>query len=405
MVDSSLLEKSVLNEKNIFNGFYKNKKILLTGHTGFKGAWLTYWLTLMGAEVIGYSREIFSGPSLFTVLALEENITHIEGNVRNYNHLKDVFKKHKPDLVFHLAAQAIVRYSYTEPLETFSTNIMGTANLLEAVKNSSVQAVVNVTTDKCYENMEWHWPYRETDRLGGFDPYSSSKACSEIVTSSMRRSFYNLENPIGLASARAGNVIGGGDWAEDRIIPDCIRAIVKDEPIILRNPNAVRPWQHVLEPLSGYLLLGQLLYSEPEKYGSAWNFGPAASNVLTVEKLAQVMTETWGSGEYRVEGDAGLHEATLLTLDISKARNILKWSPVMDAEETMKMTVNWYKEYYHHEDNRLNIELDNPKKEPPKKETQENDNQKSDHMRKVTLNQINQFIEKANNLGINWSQK
>lgn len=325
---------------------YKGKKVLVTGHTGFKGSWLSIWLKSLGAEVIGYSLEPYTEPSMFEVCDLDSKMTSIIGDIRNYSQLDKVIEDYKPEIVFHLAAQALVRYSYINPVETYETNIMGTVNLLEAVKKSeSVKSVVVITTDKCYENKEWVYGYRETDPMGGYDPYSSSKGCVELIVSSYRNSFYN-DRGIALASARAGNVIGGGDWSEDRLIPDFVRAVSEGKSISIRSPLATRPWQHVLEPLSGYLKLGALMFRDREKYSSGWNFGPNDTDIINVEGVLRYCIEVWGKGSINIEEGNFVHEANLLKLDISKVRANLKWNPLYNIEECIKKTVDWYKEYY-----------------------------------------------------------
>lgn len=324
---------------------YNGKRVLVTGHTGFKGSWLSIWLKSLGAEVIGYSLEPHTEPSMFKVCNLESQMTSIIGDVRNYPVLHRVIEEYKPDMIFHLAAQALVRHSYKNPIETYETNIMGTVNLLEAAKNSkSVKSVIVVTTDKCYENKEWVYGYRETDPMGGYDPYSSSKGCAELIVSSYRNSFYN-ERGIALSSVRAGNVIGGGDWSEDRLIPDFVRSSLKEEPVIIRNPSATRPWQYVLEPLSGYLLLGALMIGDRENYSGAWNFGPRDADVLGVEEILNLCTKIWGRGVVNIERNNNLHEASLLKLDISKARTILNWDPVYNIKKAVEETIFWYKEF------------------------------------------------------------
>jgi len=327
--------------------FFKSKKILITGHTGFKGSWLTLWLTEMGANVIGYSLEPPTEPSMFDALNLKERIIHVIGDVRDEEKLKKTFKTHRPELVFHLAAQPLVRYSYIAPKYTYEVNVIGTINLLEAVRETdTVKAVVVVTSDKCYENKEWIYGYRETDPVGGYDPYSSSKGCAELVVSAYRRSYFeNLG--IALSSVRAGNVIGGGDWQADRLVPDCIRALSKGETIKIRNPDAIRPWQYVLEPLSGYLLLASKMLERTNKFEGAWNFGPPDADILTVEELVNKVLKYWGGGSYRVtENKDELHEARLLKLDSSMARFLLGWRFKYDVERAVKETVEWYKNYY-----------------------------------------------------------
>ncbi|BCZ48611.1 CDP-glucose 4,6-dehydratase [Clostridium gelidum] len=335
---------------NAFNNIYSGKKVLITGHTGFKGSWLSIWLKKLGAEVIGYSLDPPTDPSMFRICRLDERITNIIGDIRDEARLTNVFKEYQPEIVFHLAAQPLVRYSYNFPKETYETNVMGTVNLLEAAKKvNSVKAVVVITTDKCYENKEWIYGYRETDPMGGYDPYSSSKGCAELVVSAYRNSFYR-ENGIALASARAGNVIGGGDWAEDRLIPDFIRSVSENRPILIRNPLATRPWQHVLEPLSGYLRLGALMLNNKEKYSNGWNFGPSDTNILNVEDILKLCINCFGKGSIQVDELEHRHEANLLKLDSTKARNYLNWCPVYNANQAVENTILWYKRYYKNRD-------------------------------------------------------
>jgi len=335
-----------------FKNIYKNKKVLITGHTGFKGSWLSLWLLELGANVIGYSLEPPTEPNLFESINLKNKITHIFGDVRDENHLFTVFEKYKPEFVFHLAAQPLVRLSYTEPKLTYETNIMGTINVLEAArKANSVKVCIVITTDKCYENKEWIYGYREIDPMGGYDPYSSSKGCAELITAAYRNSFFNPDDygrnhKVALSSVRAGNVIGGGDWGEDRLIPDCIRMLSQNKTIIIRNPKAIRPWQYVLEPLSGYLLLGALMYQDGKRYCSAWNFGPNDNDIITVEEIIKSAIRNWGTGDYKVDTSSQPHEASLLKLDTSKARIFLGWKPVYNIYETIKRTINWYKNFY-----------------------------------------------------------
>ncbi len=328
------------------NSFYNGKKVLVTGHTGFKGSWLTLWLTMMGAKVLGYALEPNTDPSLFNVLNLHKDIDHVISDIRDFEKLREVITEFKPEIIFHLAAQPLLRLSYREPRLTYETNVMGTVNLLEAIRQTkSVRAVVNVTSDKCYENKEWVWGYREIDPMGGYDPYSSSKGCSELITAAYRNSYFkNTETAI--ASARAGNVIGGGDWAEDRLIPDIVRSLSQGKQIIIRNPKATRPWQHVLEPLSGYLLLGKLLYEKGQEFAEAWNFGPSDSSMMTVEEIVKKSIEIWGSGSYIVDSSEQPHEANLLKLDTSKAKLRLNWSSVISIAETLEMSIVWYQTYY-----------------------------------------------------------
>lgn len=327
---------------------WKDKKVLITGHTGFKGSWLSIWLKMMGAEVIGYALEPYTDRDNFVLSKLDEKLTHCVGDIRDFQNLYSVFQKYKPKFVFHLAAQPIVRESYKNPKQTFDVNIGGTVNLLECCRlTDSVEFIVNITTDKCYENKEWIWGYRENDRLGGYDPYSSSKAGSEIVTAAYRQSFFNpLRVRKNIASVRAGNVIGGGDWQTDRLIPDCIASLENNKPVIIRNSSAIRPWQHVLEPLSGYLRVAEKMYLNPGVFDEAWNFGPSEENMKTVGEVVDLVIENWGSGSWKdiSEKDAP-HESQILKLDISKAKARLGWSPVLSLERAVIATVDWYKKY------------------------------------------------------------
>ena len=338
--------------KQNFNNIYKNKKVLVTGHTGFKGSWLSLWLTELGANVIGYSLEPPTELNLFDALSLDKKLIHIIGDVRDEKKLSSVFKKYNPEIVFHLAAQPLVRLSYTEPKLTYETNIMGTINVLETVrKTNNIKVCIIITTDKCYENKEWIYGYREIDPMGGYDPYSSSKACAELVISAYRNSFFNPKDygkihNIALSSVRAGNVIGGGDWGEDRLIPDCVKTLCQNKTINIRNPQATRPWQYVLEPLSGYLLLGSKMYKDGKRYSSAWNFGPNDENIITVDELVKLVINNWGSGTYKVDNYNHPHEASLLKLDISKARAFLGWNPVYNICKTIERTISWYKKFY-----------------------------------------------------------
>ena len=325
---------------------YKGKRVLITGHTGFKGGWLVLWLKHLGAEVCGYALEPNTNPNLFTSAHVSKDIKSTIGNILDKTTLNKTFKDFKPEIVFHLAAQPLVRLSYSEPVKTYETNVIGTLKVLEAArKTESVKAFVNITTDKCYENKEVARPYKEEDPFGGYDMYSSSKGCVEILSSSYRRSFLQNEG-YALATARAGNVIGGGDWALDRLVPDCIRAIEANKIIEIRNPHATRPWQHVLEPLSGYLLLGHLLLTEGKRYAEGFNFGPDSNSILTVEQVTKQFINAYGEGEVKVHKKDNLHEANLLTLDITKAREVLNWIPSLTAEKAIKLTVDWYKNFY-----------------------------------------------------------
>jgi CDP-glucose 4,6-dehydratase len=354
--------------KKLFNGIYKNKRVLITGHTGFKGSWLTLWLTKMGADVIGYSLPPPTKPSHFELLNLDID-SHI-ADIRDKEKLIDVFKKTRPEIVFHLAAQPLVRLSYKEPIETLETNIMGTANLFEACKlTDSVRAVLNITSDKCYENKEWIWGYRENDPMGGYDPYSVSKGCSELITSSYRNSFFNINeygksHNVLLASCRAGNVIGGGDWADDRLLPDIIKATSKSKTVEIRSPYSTRPWQHVLEPLSGYLLLGQKLLEGKKEFASAWNFGPKDDEFLTVKQVAKICQNNWNTISIKLLNlEEEFHEANLLKLDCSKAFLLMNWKPLWNSEIAIKKTIEWYKEFYEHNEivslNHLNLYIGN----------------------------------------------
>ena len=335
----------------MFGSVFKNKTVLVTGHTGFKGSWLCIWLKELGANVVGYALEPYTERDNFVVTSLQDKITHIIGDVRDFRELRKVFEEYQPEFVFHLAAQPIVRESYINPKETYDINIGGTVNILECCRmTDSVRVIVNVTSDKCYENKEWVWGYRENDPMGGYDPYSSSKGCSELITAAYRNSFFNpidLEkHGKSLSSVRAGNVIGGGDWQKDRIIPDCIRALENDKPIEIRSPHATRPWQHVLEPLSGYLLLATKMYQQPQEYCGAWNFGPNQDSIITVGEIVDMIVAKWGSGSWIDKSDKSEpHEANLLSLDISKAKTYLKWSAVWNSETTIQKTLKWYKEY------------------------------------------------------------
>ena len=323
--------------------FWKDKRVFLTGHTGFKGGWLAIWLSKLGAHVYGYSLEPPTQPNLFSTLKLSDRLTdNTIADIRDANVLSQVMVDASPDIVFHMAAQPLVRHSYSHPTETYSVNVMGTVNLFEAVRKcKSVRAVVNITTDKCYENREWVWAYRETEALGGFDPYSSSKACSELVTAAYRRSFL-AANGVHVASARAGNVIGGGDWAEDRLIPDFLRAIDAGEKLNIRFPNATRPWQHVLEPLSGYLTLAQSLYEGQDGAADAWNFGPIEQDARSVEWIAEHLCNLVPSIDWVCDNVTQPHEANFLKLDISKTKHMLHWQPRWKLEDALRMTLNWH---------------------------------------------------------------
>ncbi len=325
---------------------YAGKSVLVTGHTGFKGSWLSLWLSELGARVTGYALEPQNCHSHFSELGLADRIAHRIGDVRNREALQEVMDEAQPEIVFHLAAQAFVRRSYIDPLETFTTNVSGGANLLDAVRHTdSVRSLVFITSDKCYENKEWEWGYRETDELGGRDPYSASKAAVELVFGSFHRSYFSNRANFGCATARAGNVIGGGDWSTDRLVPDSIRALEKCEPIIIRNPTSTRPWQFVLDPLAGYLELGLALLDAPKKFAGAWNFGPSSRGFMTVEDVVSELIARWGSGVIRKEVDPNaMHEANLLHLSIDKALSHLAWRPTYAAREAIAATVDWYKQ-------------------------------------------------------------
>ena len=332
---------------NFFNGVFKGKTVLVTGHTGFKGSWLSIWLRELGANVIGYALPPNTEDDNFVVSGIGEKIkSNNIGDIRDIIQLEEVFAYWNPEIVFHLAAQPLVRLSYILPKTTYDVNVGGTVNLLECCRlNGRVKVIINVTSDKCYENGEWIWGYRENDRLGGVDPYSSSKACSELITTAYRESFFSKGKQF-ISSVRAGNVIGGGDWNTDRIIPDCIRSLKIGEAIRLRAPRSTRPWQYVLEPLYGYLMLAAKMYEDGDKYSGAWNFGPNSNSVVSVEGLVSRVIDNWGTGTYKdvsEQSHSVHHEASLLMLDITKATNLLGWSPILDIDEAVKSTVNWYK--------------------------------------------------------------
>ncbi|MHB8472057.1 MAG: CDP-glucose 4,6-dehydratase [Gammaproteobacteria bacterium] len=326
--------------------FWHGRRVLLTGHTGFKGSWLSLWLQQLGAQLVGYALPPPTIPNLFSSAHVADGMQSVIGDVRDSSQLRSAFDEHKPEIVIHMAAQSLVRRSYSEPVETYATNVMGTVNVLENCRGSdSVKVVINVTSDKCYENQGWLRGYRETDSMGGYDPYSSSKACAELVTAAYRRSFFADGNgkSIGLASARAGNVIGGGDWAEDRLIPDIIRAFLASAPVIIRNPRAVRPWQHVLEPLLGYLHLTQALWMFPPEYAEGWNFGPDESDAREVAWIVQNMVELWGgTASWRHDNSAQPYEASFLKLECTKAKTRLGWTPTLGLARALQWTVAWY---------------------------------------------------------------
>ncbi|QYG05598.1 MULTISPECIES: CDP-glucose 4,6-dehydratase [unclassified Janthinobacterium] len=331
--------------------FWQGKRVFLTGHTGFKGGWLSLWLQQLGADVTGYALEAPTTPSLFEVAGVARGMVSIIGDVRDGEALKRAMAQARPEIVIHMAAQPLVRYSYVNPVETYATNVMGVVNLLEAVRATpGVRSVVNVTSDKCYENREWPWGYRENEAMGGYDPYSNSKGCAELVTAGYRSSFFNAEkyaeHGIALGSGRAGNVIGGGDWAMDRLIPDMLRAIGAGQPVMIRNPHSIRPWQHVLEPLSGYLTLAEKLYTEGPVHAEGWNFGPHDTDAKPVEWIIERMTQEWGAGaSWSLDGQNHPHEATYLKLDCSKARGQLGWHPRWDIGQTIAKIVEWHKAF------------------------------------------------------------
>lgn len=370
---------------DLFKGIYKGKKVLITGNTGFKGSYLSLWLTELGADVIGYSLDPPTSPNLFEILELEKKISHTKGDVRDEAGVRKVLEKYRPDMVFHLAAQPLVRPSYRDPKLTYETNIMGTVNLLEAIRNTQgVRVAVNITSDKCYENRGSDYAYRETDPMGGADPYSSSKGCAELITAAYRSSYFNPDlygksHNLALATARAGNVIGGGDWSEDRLIPDCIRALTKGESIHLRNPKATRPWQYVLEPLSGYLWLGALMWNNGIPYSRGWNFGPDDEDVLMVEDVVKEVIRLWGKGQYSVTRDNRLHEAELLKLDISSAGSHLGWRPVYSVQKALETTISWYKTFQ--------------------------DKAGKDVLLKSTVSQIQEYADEAKKTVAEWAQE
>lgn len=327
-------------------GFWKDKTVFMTGHTGFKGSWLSIWLQSMGAKVVGYSLAPPSTPSLFEVGRVAQGMESLHGDIRDLEQMQKAFAQHRPAVVIHMAAQSLVRYSYQNPVETYATNVMGTVNVLEAVRQSrGVKAVVVVTSDKCYENREWVWGYRENETMGGYDPYSNSKGCAELVTAAYRQSFFNKDGEaVAVASVRAGNVIGGGDWATDRLIPDMVRAVMEKRPVLIRSPHAIRPWQHVLEPLSGYLLLAERLYQDGAAYAEGWNFGPRDEDARPVQWIVEQFTELWGEGaSWVLDQGTHPHEAHYLKLDCSKAKSRLNWQPRWSLGQTLEHIAAWHK--------------------------------------------------------------
>lgn len=362
-----------------FNNVYKSKKVLVTGHTGFKGSWLSLWLKELGADVYGIALEPKTRQDNFVVTGLKDKINHNNCNIKEKEKLFALFAQIQPQMVFHLAAQALVKKSFNDPVDTYETNLLGTVNVLEAIRHTpSVKTAVMITSDKCYKNVEWEWGYRETDELGGLDPYGASKACAELAINSYRESFFKEPGSSIVASVRAGNVIGGGDWSEKRIIPDIIRALMARKPVELRSPQATRPWQFVLEPLSGYLWLGAKMVTEGD-LSSGWNFGPEISYIVTVHTLAEKIIKLWGSGTIKDIADKNkFHEATLLSLDISKSRHRLNWEPTLTLDETINFTVQWYKKFT---------------------------NKKNDILSDFTLKQISDYTKKALERGIKWANQ
>ena len=326
--------------------FWKNKKVLLTGHTGFKGSWLSLWLQHLGADLCGVALAPNTQPNLFELANVAKGMQSHLIDIRDTAAVKKIIDAFKPEIIIHMAAQPLVRYSYDFPVETYATNVMGTVHVLDAARQcAATKVVVNVTTDKCYENREWVWGYRENEPMGGHDPYSNSKGCSELVTAAYRNSFYKAAGK-GLASARAGNVIGGGDWSLDRLVPDIIQSIVQKKPVQVRNPNAIRPWQHVLEPLSGYLLLAEKLWQNPQRYAEGWNFGPQLQDAVTVQGVVERLLKHWGNdhaGWERVQQTTAPHEAHYLKLDITKANAELNWQPRLKLDEALQWLVEWYR--------------------------------------------------------------
>ena len=332
-------------------GFWQGKRVLLTGHTGFKGSWLSLWLQSLGAQVTGYALAPTTHPSLFEIADVAQGMTSVIGDIRDLANVQAVFAKHKPEIVIHMAAQPLVRYSYQNPVETYATNVMGTVHVLEAVRNTSgVKAVVNITTDKCYENREWVWGYRENEPMGGFDPYSNSKGCAELVSAAYRSSFFNVNNyeqhGVALATVRAGNVIGGGDWAQDRLVPDILTAFEQGRKVEIRHPHAIRPWQHVMEPLRGYLMLAEELFERGPIFAEGWNFGPNDEDAKPVGWIVEQMAALWGDdAQWQVDTGDHPHEAHYLKLDISKARSLLDWHPALRLKDTLALIIDWSKQH------------------------------------------------------------
>jgi CDP-glucose 4,6-dehydratase len=340
------------------DNFYKNKKILITGHTGFKGSWLSLWLQNKEAHVIGYALPPPTKPNLFDIANVSQGMISITGDIRDLQKFISIISKYKPEIIIHMAAQSLVRQSYSHPIETFSTNVMGTVNVLEAVRQSeSVRVLVCITSDKCYENMEWFWGYRENERLGGTDPYSGSKACAELAIAAYRNSYFSPTkyqgHKVAVASTRAGNVIGGGDWAKDRLIPDIMSAMMENRPVIIRSLNSIRPWQHVLEPLNGYLSVAQHLWNKGTDFAQSWNFGPNDEEVRSVSWIVEYMTSLWGRGaRWEIDSAQQPHENIYLKLDCSKAKSLLKWSPKLKLDTSLEWIFKWYRSYQQNENMR-----------------------------------------------------
>lgn len=332
--------------------FWVNKRVLVTGHTGIKGSWLSIWLQELGAQICGYSLAPPSKPSLFEVSGIGKEIESVHGDIRDLAHMQQVFKEYRPEIVIHMAAQALVRDSYINPVETYDTNVMGTVKVLEAARQvDSVRVIISITSDKCYENREWHWGYRENEAMGGYDPYSSSKGCAELVAAAYRRSFFksssdHQKQPLHLATVRAGNVIGGGDWAKDRLVPDLMQAFLEKRKVVIRYPKAIRPWQHVLEPLAGYLLLAEKLWEEGEFYEGGWNFGADDTDARPVSWIVDQLSALCdGRLQWEIAATSHPHEATYLKLDCSKSKNLLGWTPVLNLTTALQWVADWYKAY------------------------------------------------------------
>jgi CDP-glucose 4,6-dehydratase len=378
MMDTAMSDNIFNLDTNYFNKFYRGKIVFITGHTGFKGSWLTLWLLKLGAKIVGYSLYLPSEPCNYNILGLDKYITNIEEDVRNFEQLSYAIDKCKPNIIFHLAAQPIVKRSYEDPKLTFDTNVGGTINILECLKKTdSIQAAVIITSDKCYKNEEWVWGYREDDRLGGNDPYSASKACAEVVINSYCQSFLSKEKYLRIASARAGNVIGGGDWSEDRLVPDCIKSWSEGRKVIVRNQHATRPWQHVLEPLSGYLWLGVLLGQKQLASGEAFNFGPQTDVIQPVGVLVNQFASYWDNATWMVGGtDSNKKENTLLKLCCDKALHLLNWQAILSFNETIESTALWYKKYY----------------------------ENNSGMLEFTINQIDKYASLAKKKGLEWTK-